>query len=325
MKKIFIILIIFSINCFAAAPNWFINRNITHKTYEIIGYGSGTTFAEANTNAKKDIAEQLVVNIKSDNEISQYLKNNDYSKFIRQNIKTSTNIKVSGIKKIKTEKKDNLYYVALKYMNLPLTAKVFNDFKDNICKGKKETNKYLLLTELANEFKNKFNCIPNITLFNNNGLWFVEIKGNSYFLDFKDFIKLFKEGGAPEIFFMPSKRHLKSGEIYHFIIYPKEKGYLSLYQVNKKGDVFLFIDNEPVVANMELVYPNLDEYDGLEAVAKSGGREMDLTIATLCKEKMQNGIFSIISENVEEGYGGFDRLIDMIDKCKVYSIITEVK
>jgi len=271
-------------------------------------------------NAASEISSQILVNVSSKSEF--YTSSSGYSsKSI--DIKAQTSAILRGLQIVKLEKKD-LFYVAVKFTNLPLVSQVALRQGKNAC-VKTEANKYLNHTVLANEFKEKIGCLPLITWYKTSGVWFAEIDGESYIVPAYDFMKLFREGGSDKILLQPSKSLLKHKEVYHFLIYLKQDGYLSLFQVNQSGSVNLLIDNEEVKTGMELIYPDIEKYEGLEAVLPEGAdRDKDMVLAALCPTKIDTGLFEKISGKTNLNGKGFINLLRQTDECEIYSKVTEV-
>jgi len=97
LKKI--ILIFLPLYIFAS-PKWF--YNISHKNYEIIAYGVDKDLQVARDVAKLEISKQININISS---------NLDINKSIKNNISTSSNTTLQGIKILKEEHKDLIWYL----------------------------------------------------------------------------------------------------------------------------------------------------------------------------------------------------------------------
>jgi len=324
LKLLFIVIASVSSIFASETPEWYGSASLPHESYEIIGYGSGSSLAEAETNARSEIAKSLIVNINSKMNITYSQINEEQSKQIAQDIKETANLVLSGIEIIKRECKNNKCYVALKYINLPLAAKINKQVGDSACK-KLENNKYLLHTQFFKELQEEIGCYPVLKFYNIGNNIFAELNGTPFYISPNDFLKLFTEVDNEYFSLTPTKKVLKSGDIYQLKLSINRDGYLSVYQVSKIGGVSVLIDNEYVLKDMDLIYPETDKYEGLEAyLSENDNREIDLTIATLCNEKINNNMFGKISNEKQIPNSGFGSLIKMISQCDINSKIIEV-
>jgi len=320
-----LILIVFTAAIFTftsyAAPKWYLNQEVEHKSFEIIGYGEGKTKDEAFSNAASEISSQILVSVSSK---SEFYSSTSGDSSQNKEIKSQTSAILKGLQTVKSEKNE-MFYVAVRFINLPLVSQVAIRQGKNAC-AKSENNQFMNHTSFAAEFKNKIGCLPLITWYKTSGVWFAEIEGESYIVPSSDFIKLFREGGSDKIVLQASKSLLKHKEIYHFLINLKQDGYLSLFQVNQTGSVNLLIDNEDVKTGMELIYPDVEKYDGLEAMLPDiADSDKDMAFAALCPNKIDTGLFEEISTKTNFNGKGFINLIRQTDKCEIYSAVTEVR
>lgn len=86
--------------------------------------GEGETRMEAKTNALREIAEQLEIRISTETLVVEKEFEGESSLLFEQNIKTATDIILSGAEKVVEEKRGNLYYVTWRYDNRPLRVRV---------------------------------------------------------------------------------------------------------------------------------------------------------------------------------------------------------
>jgi len=322
MRLLFILLltVFFTLPSFAA-PKWYLNQEVVHQSFEILGYGEGKTKDEAFMNAASEISSQIIVSVSSK---SEFYSSTNGGTSQNKEIKAQTSAILKGLQTVKSEK-DDLFYVAVRFINLPLVSQVALRQGTEAC-AKPENNKYLNQTAFAAEFKEKVGCLPLITWYKTSGVWFAEVEGESYIVPANDFIKLFREGGSDKIVLQPSKSLLKHKEAYHFLINLKEDGYFSLFQMNQSGSVNMLIENEEVKSGMELIYPDIEKYDGLEAMLPDGtDSDKDMAFAALCSDKLDTGLFEEISTKTNFSGKGFMNLLRQTDKCEIYSTVTEVR
>ncbi len=81
-----IIYVIFLILCnthlLATPPNWYVNQSLLSESYEIIGYGEGSTLREAKEISKSDISKMIQTTISSSILISKNINIKIYYKNI---------------------------------------------------------------------------------------------------------------------------------------------------------------------------------------------------------------------------------------------------
>ena len=166
MKKIFLLLLPLFL---FAQPSWY--NTIATKNYELIGYGVDHDLEIARDMAKSEISKQINPTITSNININKSLKNETYNKSIKKNIATSTNVTLQGLKIIKEENKDGLWYVATIYDNRTLLQKIQEKH--------------------PNFHEKDFTNLESIKLIRKNNSWYLQIKDDNYFLNEDDFLKLF--------------------------------------------------------------------------------------------------------------------------------------
>lgn len=88
----------------------------------------------------------------------------------------------------------------------------------------------------------------------------------------------------------------------------------------------MLMDNEDVKSGMELIYPEVEKYEGIEAILPEGAdSDKDMTFAVLCPDKLDTGLFEEISTKTNFRGKGFFYLLLQTDKCEIYSTVTEVR
>ena len=109
MKQI-ILLSLFINQLLANPPSWYVNQNILSKSYEIIGYGEGSTIKEA----KQIIGDENCIDL-----IDPVMGGEDFSEYLNKNIdslkgKSLTQIFMDFISQAEKEKKDLLNLIKQK-------------------------------------------------------------------------------------------------------------------------------------------------------------------------------------------------------------------
>ena len=320
MKQI-ILLILFINQLLATPPDWYRNQSILSNNYEIIGYGEGTTLEEAKQISKSDISKMIQTILSSNLSIEKNIKDDIYTKKISSNINEKSNVILTNIEVIQTSFQDNKYYVAIRYINLPIAKKIKLLIKNNNIL-EEDTNKYLNKTSLMNELKKEFSFYPKVTLYKNN----IIINNQSFHLVQNDFIKLFVNIENQDIP-LDRKDTYKNKDYYFIKVKTKRSGYLNIFQVYQSGETVLLLSNKKIKSNKNLIYPNPKLYDGLESVVPKGqNKTKDLTIVALCINKKDFSLFDKIDTNIKNSGLLFGELLDIIDSCQISTkIITTNK
>ena len=138
-------------------PSWYFK--IPLHQYEIIGYGSGLSMEEAKTNARSDISKSLIVTIKSELNMNHTVKEHgndfDETKEFHSNISEYTNVVLSDAKLQKHERRNDTFYVALSYINLPLSEKIFFKLKGTKLQALHKVSIYKH-SQFSEQLKSKF-------------------------------------------------------------------------------------------------------------------------------------------------------------------------
>ena len=316
MKKISVILL-FTLHLFSSEPNWF--YNISHKDFEIIGYGVGQTRKEAKQNARIEIANSISVQVQSSFSSKNSLENGKYIKDIQQNSSEKSFAKLDNLEIIKSVYKNKNYFIAIKYSNLPFIKSLKYILKNT--KLKKETNQYLQKTLFLQELKNEFGFYPKIEIYRD-----ILTIGDFSFQISQEMLEKLLISTDNQNLYLTVPEKLKNGEVYFIQIQAKKKGFLTLIQIYDNGETSLLFANKIVSKNMILEYPNSENFDGIEAYLNSGiQKTQDLTMAVLCKEKRNFEYFDSISVEKESFAKIYGDLFNLINGCNVVSGVLEIR
>ncbi|SFV53112.1 hypothetical protein MNB_SV-14-958 [hydrothermal vent metagenome] len=303
------------------SPRWFISQNLQYTPSQIIGYGQAKDENEARQIAKSRIAEFLQVDVDTIFIIDKNTSQNEYSKKIDNQIKISTKVRLHGLRVLKHERVNGMWYVAIIYDNLPLFLKIIASVNP---KNENFNYPYLKQTTLFKSLKNHFGFYPKAKIYAENGQYYIAIDNQQFLISQQEFIELFtnREHKSIEIKF---KERLKHNELYFINTKFKEFGFASLFLVYEKGMVVNLFKNIELV-DAKITYPNKKEYDGLKAVVSNGEKEnRDMFVALLCKQKEDVWQFNEMSTKEEEDSFRFGDLIDLMGKCafstKVLTIV----
>jgi hypothetical protein len=307
------------VHIYAMPPSWYLNQSLDSKNYEIIGYGEGKTLDEAKQIAKSDIAKSIQTQLSSSTSINKSLESKTYSKSITQNINEETNILLTNLETINSEYNNNKYYVAIKYINLPFAKKIKVLMgSEKILESK---NNYLNKTPLLNELKHEFGFYPKVELSENKLI----VNNKSFFLPKKEFVKLFAHIENKSLK-MNLKDEYKNAEYYFINVLTNQSGYLNIFQVYESGETAILLSNKKVNLNDKIVFPNPNQYDGLEAIVPSGqDKTKDLTIVALCEDKKDFSLFDKINLIINNKSLLFGKLLSNIENCNIESKVIKIE
>lgn len=319
MFRLFSIVWLSSTLLLASPPSWYISGNIKTKHNEYIGYGSGESKAEAKQNAKSDISDSIQSTIKSSLSISSQEINDNYTSNVTSKIESYSSIELSDLKVIKSVHIDDKWYIALKYVSLPFAKKVRKKFT-SVNNLAKETNEYLKSTMLLKELKKEFGFYPKITIDKN----ILMIENESFPISSTTLRKLFSSKISKNITLDVPKK-MKHEEFYFIKIKPKKNAYMTLVQIYENGESSILFDNKKVTKNQNIIFPNPDEYNGLEAYLNDDSiKSKDLTIVVLCKDNRDFSYFDYMSTSKESYAKVYGKMFDAIDGCETASKIMRI-
>ncbi len=318
MSKLFLSLTL-SILLQASPPNWYVENNLNHKEYENIGYGVGSSKAEAKKRARVDISNSLQIIIKSSIKLKTTLSNNIYSDSINENIEENSLANLEGLTTLKSEYRDGKYYIALQYINLPFAKKVRLKFKD-ITTIEKEKNSYLLQSLLLQELKSEFEFYPKVLI--DKGTLII---GDKSFHITKDILKKLFSSISNNNIQLNIPKKLKDREYYFIDITLNKSGYVTLFQIYENGETSLLFENRRGTNKSKLEYPDREEYNGLQTYLEdTQTKAKDLTIALLCQERKDFSYFDNISTMQEKYAKLYGKLFLMLDGCDVSSEVLSI-
>ena len=316
MKKISVILL-FTLNLFSSEPDWF--YNISHKDFEIIGYGVGQTRKEAKQNARIEITNSISVQVQNSFFRENSLENGKYRKDIQQNSSEKSFAKLDNLEIMKSEYLGDRYFVAIKYLNISFIKNLKYRIGDR--KIAKENNRYLQKTLFLQELKQEFGFYPKIEIYRD----ILTIGDFSFKISQEILGKLLISVDNQNLNLTIPKK-LKNGELYFIQVQVKKKGFLTLIQIYKNGETSLLFANKIVSKNMILEYPNSENFDGIETYLANGTlKTQDLTMAVLCQEKRGFEYFDSISIEKEQFAKIYGDLFNLISGCDVVSGVLEIR
>ena len=306
-------------------PQWYKYRRLQSTVqYEIIGYGEGKTFKEAESNAKEDIALTLISKIDSSftAQTSSY-KNNfneTYSKKNESKLRITSNINLHNLKTVKQEELDNIFYVALKYKNLDLAYRIKTTIGNFKC-DEKQYNNYLSQTPLIKKLSDSIGCQLNFKLDRRNEAWYLKYNEYLFLLTDSEYEELYISKKNDNFKFLSNKKVLTDGNSFYFTLNSKQSGYITLFNVYENGITTLLQPSIPI--NKIIQIP--PEYGGsyFEAgLVKDGVNTYDLYVAIYTQEPLDMSRFEYANEDLAESELAykFDELIQVMTEYEYSSI-----
>jgi len=217
-----------------ATPKWFYSLDNNKSNY-YIGYGEGKNIKEAKMNALNDISSQIEIKIKSEFESNI----NNYKKNISQKLNLSTNANLTDYKVLKVENKDNKYYVAIGYENIPNIDKFIKKLPKNT---KISQNYFLNNTYLGKYIKEKTGKFIKFHIFNKDNKWYIGYNNKIQILDKNMFNKLYISMG--EIKTNHKYNIFHNDDIIKVYIKAPFDGYVTLFDVDSKGSVYILLSQK---------------------------------------------------------------------------------
>jgi len=272
-----------------ATPNWFYNISNNKQNY-YIGYGEGKTIKEAKINALNDISSQIQTKIKSEFESNI----NNYKKNVSQKLNSSTNANLSDYKVLKVVNEDNKYYVAIGYENIPNIDKFIKKLPKN---PKTSNNKFLNNTYLGKYIKEKTGKFVKFHIFNKDNKWYIAYGDKIQILDKKMFDKLYISMG--EIKTNHKYNIFHNDDIIKVYVKVPFSGYVTLFDVNSKGEVYVLMTNRVKKGWNEIKSSDFD----LQAYTNKK-EEKEMYVAVFTKNKPNFTQFSsILDTNNNRDFG----------------------
>ena len=317
---------IFSIFLNSSPPEWF--RKLSHKEFEIIGYGNSKNLEEARTKAKKEIANSIQTQIISENIFETSEINDIVNEKVNLYLEAKTNVVLSDLKTVKEEKKKKEWYVALIYENLSIEKK-FSD-KISLSEQRSENqNRYLINSPLIQTINDELNCTLDIKLKRKNKMWYLAYENVMLPLSPDEFEQLFISSNSDNISLILSKSSiLTEGDVFSFYVESKQDGYLSIINVYENGECFIIIDNQPVTSHNPVRFP--DESSDNELIAGlfiENQATYDLYVVLFDQVEINLSRIQTASEKIEikERHYKFNEVLEIMNEYEFCTVLVRTK
>jgi hypothetical protein len=315
-------------------PSWFSSRSIPKNDHEYIGYGQGKNSAQAMLRAKGDLALSIRSHVSYTLEEEVQTNNKKSVNKSQSHSKIESNLQLSNIKLIKTEQVNGVIYSAYYYSNLPVVAKIMESKISVLCA--KRAHPYLSHTALFQAVKHQLfvdkNCIPEMQLVYKNNAWYLILtsannKMSMFALGDNDFSRLFVRVKNKMLKLKASSTSLNVGGIYHFDLHLEQGGYFSLISISGDGQLQILINNRWQDGEYDITYPDLDQYEGLSAMANKQDYSQDLAILALCQSPIDLSNISSVSikQSGEKNQYQFNQVMEKIADCEISSELIKIK
>ncbi|MGR6832090.1 hypothetical protein [Aliivibrio wodanis] len=302
-------------------PDWFLYQQLTLEQDEYIGYGSGYSYDEAEARAKSQISQSLNSHIRSTISESTNVKGKQVSYESYSTSTISSDSRLSNLIKKKSDKIDGIYYVAYSYFNLPLSKKIKKVLGNKVTCNE-ELHPYLAKTPLIFEIRNEIKCLPMFSIVQLHNQFYLHLEDRNFPLSKEDRNKLFTHISNSSVHLDLSDKHIDSGEFYHLNVVASKYGYLSLLQQYDDGTTQILEDNRLMKKEEFFTFPNLNQYNGLEAYNNTRAPIRDLTLAVLCPNPIDISGIPTISENFNQTETSFfNYLMAMTKSCEISSVV----
>jgi len=303
-------------------PAWYMKQNLpAFNKYEIIGYGEGESFKEAEANAKEDIAQQLSSEVDS----SVSVHSTDKGSMSEAKLKVTSKLNLQNLKTIKREQIEKSFFVALKYENLDLAYRVQKTIGTVECKNE-EVSSYMKETTLYQSIKKAVGCELSIKLQRRNSAWYLTYKEHMFLLSDSEFEQLYISTQNQKYSFESSKKVLRDGDEFHFSFGTDEDVYVTLLDVYENGIVTLLQASTQFSSNLQI--PSKESENYFEAGLVEEGKDThDLYIAIFTKETLDMSRYEYANEELassELAYK-FDELINLIEKYEYTTLLLRTK
>lgn len=302
MKLLFIIVI--PLLAFAS-PSWLYKIEHDNK-HDIIGYGINENLREAKKNAIADITNTLHVSVDSSLEINNTDNNGNVSKSASTHLSTSSKAVLSGVKYIKVEQMDALWYVAAIYDNSSIDVKLKELLPTKLVE--ENQNRYLKNTPLIKNLNKEFAVKLNYKIIRKDNLWQLKYKDILLPINMKNFYQLFSCQATNTLEIQPNKNVYMQNDAMFFTIKHRKKGYISVLYVEHNGKVGVLLANKK--SNKSFTFPNIKNEESFKVINPYGKTVKELYVVLYSKKEINLHKFENVSENVlDESNYNFDKLL----------------
>tara|TARA_R110002126_G_scaffold56536_7_gene150984 strand:+ start:6839 stop:7846 length:1008 start_codon:yes stop_codon:yes gene_type:complete len=319
LRLCYLMLAILSINIATASPLWVASlpfEQCQQNAY-LCGVGQGATLAEAKTSAKADIAKQLSSRVESQTEISSHLRNGKLTRDANTKVTENSDVTLTGpLISLQSEQIDGVWFVAVAYDRRSIENKLNQWLTKAPCEHGE--NAFLGKTPLLTSGLSKLACQPRLYLSQTGQVWSLSHSMGSFPLNGVDYESLFSSIENQYLTMSVSENRLTPSQYYHVSVVSKKQGYLSLFQILESGQVSVWLESQKVSPHREVIFPDLDQYEGLVSEIPEGKMQtFDMNIALLCDKPLDSSLYEQISvQHITDTHNRFNSLLKIMEQCE---------
>ena len=326
MKKLLVLWIIFT--SLYAEVKWFDAQELLPKSsHHYVGYGVSKQLTEAKLLAKKDIAQQISLHVKSvDTSNYARTKEGSTSEF-STSVEQTANIDLELTKTLKLQKEEGLYYVALEYENLTFEQRLAKMLKVKPCVNSSQ-HPYLKQTLIFEEINELTSCTFNLKLSRKNHSWGLTYKDIFLRIPNSKIKEFYITTNSPEFSVKPSSKRLKNGEVFDFSIKSNASGYITIFDIYANGVVTVIENNMKVYKGKLIHYPEANsEIEFAASVLENEDETYDLYVAIFTKTPLNTDQFIAASEEIEteKFHYNLDRILQLMNKHTFNSTLLRIR
>jgi hypothetical protein len=233
-------------------------------------------------------------------------ENGKLSQNTSTHLKTNSKAVLSGVKYIKVEKVNDLWYVAAKYDNSSLDIKLKKLLPNNL---KEEIqNKYLKNTPLVKKLNKELNVKLDYKIIRKDNLWQLQHKDIFLPINMQNFYQLFSNQSTSDILIKPNKDIYKESDDMYFYIKHKNPSYISVLYVEHNGKVGVLLANKK--SEKSFTFPDIKNEDSFKIVNPYGKTIKELYVVLSSKKPLNLHKFENVSDSLlDESNYNFDKLL----------------
>ena len=301
--KVFLLFPLLFLGCMKTTqtPNWY--HNLPKKSFEIIGFGQGENEIEAKENARKDIAEQISIFVKSESEKIQKQSQNSFKTSFQSISIQKSKVVLSNLEIAKISKDGK--FVAMKYVNLPFENRFLKRLKNWSC-GK--DNFFLQNSRLGKLAISHRNCLPQIFLSKNRDNIFInsgEVSENM-----ANLTPLFFEKSSKNLNIQIPKE-VKAGEGFELSLISLKKGFLNIFILSEVGEVVTVVKNYKIEKNREFSTEKFLGQEFYSWVQTEKEFEKTVFVVTLTNKSLDIDFQKIREKEAKYKFFEFSRFLEL--------------
>ena len=306
----------------AVKPSWYFQQ-VSEKN-EIIGYGEASSCSEAKSEARDDIAKQLMVSVESEMEVTQDSDANYYAKNKLQESVEKITLRGVGLAH-KPEQVGDRCYVAMRYSLEPLLFKVALIAQNEEVEEMRRSS-LLAHSIFAKQLESKLGYIPKFTLTFIGSQPSLHIAQENILLTQIEMrLMVFEKYSKSISLAVDPSETLHVNDKYFLRLEVKHADYLSVIYIDENYNARVGIKNQYVEQEKSLEYP---EKSALMAGISSTEQQVkEMYVALLCEEPLNLSPFSRLDEqaNVDKDALKLSELFILAEACESTSVVITVE